>query len=437
MNKIVSIDAPVLGTFLGTRENNEDAVFPLPGMSSPSDQLFIVCDGVGGAMAGEVASRIATESLAEFFLRYPIEGYLTEEYLQQATDMARSQIDEYLAANSRAKGMATTITLLHLNREGCSLAHMGDSRVYHFRNGQMIFRTQDHALVAELLAEGLITTDQAANHPHKNVITRALSGSHEKARYPDLYQVPLVLPGDVFLLCTDGVNERIPDEVLETICGATSVEDMAGAIQAACAPLPGDNYSFCLVKVLDQVQGLAPVTAHSTESATKDSSLISLEVEDDDIPDISVHPVQSLAIRPWMLALAVFLAVLAVGAWGYDYFILPPKNEQVQSGPATTGQPDSKGSSANQPGSVQPSRSDPGSGPSFERTSEPTAQPPAGTTSQPTPPGKVGNIFPGGSNQKPPSQISGISGIFPGRDTITEVSDRADSIMADDTLQNE
>jgi protein phosphatase len=180
------------------REANEDSYFS----RAP---LFAVADGMGGAQAGEVASRMAVEA----FERVDEAHAAPEELLRHTAQDANREIFEIAQGDSSRSGMGTTLTAALLHGDEISFGHVGDSRAYVFRDGRLRQITNDHSLVEELRRQGKLTRDQAAEHPQRSVITRALGPE------PTVDVDTLTFsarPGDVFLLCSDGLTTMLDDE---------------------------------------------------------------------------------------------------------------------------------------------------------------------------------------------------------------------------------
>jgi PPM family protein phosphatase len=195
------------------RENEDSAYARAP--------LFVVADGMGGAQAGEVASHIAVEVFEQGL---PDAGE-PEERLAQRVREANSKIHERSLAEHGREGMGTTITAVWLEDSQASIAHVGDSRAYLFRDGELRRLTQDHTLVDELVRRGKLTEEQAAEHPQRSIITRALGPE------PDVDIDTLtyaVRGGDVLLLCSDGLTAMVPEERIAEILGSSSTLDEAG-----------------------------------------------------------------------------------------------------------------------------------------------------------------------------------------------------------------
>lgn len=192
------------------RENNEDA-FSI----SPEQDFCLAADGMGGAAAGEVASKIFAETAVEIFSdnTNPSEKEVLYR-VQKAYSSANEKILEHVVQYPSHRGMGCTAELLAFFDEGFILGHIGDSRTYRFRDGQLEQLTQDHTLVQQQLQEGLISFDQVKNHPMRNVIFRAVGVKEEITI--DLLSGK-IYPEDLFLLCSDGLTDMIQDDQIQNI----------------------------------------------------------------------------------------------------------------------------------------------------------------------------------------------------------------------------
>jgi protein phosphatase len=220
------------------REINQDSLLMRGG-------LLIVADGMGGHRGGEVASRMAVDAVAEY-LSDP--GPYSAAELEAAVQEANRRVFAESAAKLELRGMGTTMTLCALTEETASFAHVGDSRAYMMRNGKLTRLTRDHSLVEELVRNGYITREQAAVHPHRHVITRAL-GSEGRVRV-DQKRVA-VQSGDLILLCTDGVTLYLTDSQIEQLLRREeSVESYADTLVDLALEMGGeDNISVALARV--------------------------------------------------------------------------------------------------------------------------------------------------------------------------------------------
>jgi len=222
------------------RRANEDSFF----VRSP---LFVVADGMGGAQAGEVASRLAAETFAAGL---PDDG-TSEQRLETRVRAANQRIHEVSQEDRALNGMGTTLTAAYLDGDELALAHVGDSRAYLLRDGELTRLTRDHTLVEELVRRGELTEEEAAEHPQRSIITRALGPE------PDIdidLHTHRVHAGDVLLLCSDGLTGMIgEDEVSEILSDAASLRDAGRALVDAANEAGGrDNITVVLFR-LDEV----------------------------------------------------------------------------------------------------------------------------------------------------------------------------------------
>src|SRR5918912_3470150 len=191
------------------RPLNEDAF-----LHDRERSIFAVADGVGGAEAGEVASQTAIEVLDEAF-RHQVDGTDVEDLMELAIQRANASIHQMAQEHAKFSMMATTIVALHLKGNIATFGHVGDSRLYRLTpDGQLHRETEDHSIVEEEVRAGRMTPEQAANHPSKNVISRALGA--EESVEADM-KVIEVDDGSAFLLCTDGITRHIPDYELRDL----------------------------------------------------------------------------------------------------------------------------------------------------------------------------------------------------------------------------
>lgn len=244
----ITIGKPWAVSEKGGRQNNEDSIYPLPEKVNSNQKLFLVCDGVGGSEKGEIASSLACESFQSFFSTF-LENEPSEEFINKAVKYTEARFDDYVNMHPEAKGMATTLTMISVGSSGMTLAHIGDSRIYQFRKGDIIYHTEDHSLVNSLVKLGKITEEEALTHPQKNVIIRAIQGS-ERPTEADVVLLNDIQVGDLFFMCTDGVLERLKNKDLSRIFSVyNSPEDIKDAIMASCCGKTRDNFSFYILPV--------------------------------------------------------------------------------------------------------------------------------------------------------------------------------------------
>jgi serine/threonine protein phosphatase PrpC len=219
------------------RRDNEDSAYA----RSP---VFVVADGMGGAQAGEVASRIAVETFEQGL---PEDGSPEERLASRARE-ANKRIHELSRTEPERAGMGTTLTAAYVDRDDLSIAHVGDSRAYLFRDGALERLTQDHSLVDELVRRGKLTEEQAAEHPQRSIITRALGPEADVE--VDTWTFPL-RAGDIVLLCSDGLTSMISEErVAEVLARSTGLEEAAqGLIDEANHAGGRDNITVVLFRL--------------------------------------------------------------------------------------------------------------------------------------------------------------------------------------------
>jgi protein phosphatase len=218
------------------RKGNEDSLYV-----NPEQNLFVVADGMGGHAAGEVASRVAVDSINEFVcltggdeeITWPFGLDETISYdgnrLKTAIRYANRKVLEATKERADYEGMATTVVAVLVDGKEANLAHVGDSRVYLIRDEEISQLTSDHSWVNEQVHSGVISADQARSHPLRNVVTRALGGK------PDL-QVDMTVHklkhGDHLLLCSDGLTTMLKDDDIVRL-----VQDAGGDVKKAARDL--------------------------------------------------------------------------------------------------------------------------------------------------------------------------------------------------------
>ena len=220
------------------RRRNEDSFVLDP-------PLFAVADGMGGAQAGEVASRLTAAAFREY---HEADELAPDDRLQAIIQEANRRIYERARTDSDVSGMGTTVTAALLTSGRVTLGHVGDSRAYRIRNGELEQLTDDHSLVADLMRSGRLTPEEAEAHPQRSVITRAL-GTDPQVDVDTL--TVEAEPGDLFLLCSDGLTTMVADEdILGTIAAAPTLDDAAKELVRAANTGGGeDNVTVVLFRV--------------------------------------------------------------------------------------------------------------------------------------------------------------------------------------------
>jgi PPM family protein phosphatase len=253
------------------RRENEDSMLA----RAP---LFVVADGMGGAQAGEVASRIAVEA----FEPGVGDSREPESALAALAQSANARIYELSHSHAEQAGMGTTLTAVYVGEHDISIAHVGDSRAYRLRDGELQRLTEDHSLVDELMRQGRLTPEEAVEHPQRSVITRALGP--EGAVEVDTRSYA-ARDGDVYLLCSDGLTTMLDENRLaELVRSHATLRDAGEALIAAANEAGGrDNITVVLVRVeeLDRSAAApteeAPVVRAPADRASRDGDRDELE----------------------------------------------------------------------------------------------------------------------------------------------------------------
>jgi serine/threonine protein phosphatase PrpC len=227
------------------RRANEDSLLA----RSP---LFVVADGMGGAQAGEVASRIAVES----FRHGLDDASRPEAALATLALAANSRIHELSHSTAEHAGMGTTLTAVYVGDREVAIAHVGDSRAYCLREGELLRLTDDHSLVDELMRQGRLTPEEAVEHPQRSVITRALGPEGTVEVDTRSFRAR---PGDVYLLCSDGLTTMVSEEeIAEALRSHPRLRDAGEALIAAANEAGGrDNITVVLLR-LEEVGAGSP-----------------------------------------------------------------------------------------------------------------------------------------------------------------------------------
>jgi protein phosphatase len=217
------------------RHHNEDRALASP-------RVLVVADGMGGAKAGEVAAQMAIDSVGRLV------GPVHEGDVRGAVERANRAIRRVARDDPDKSGMGTTLTAAMLDDGRLDVVHVGDSRAYLWRGGELRQVTEDHSVVAELVRRGSITREEAETHPHRNVITRALGA--EEGVDADVVHVDLE-DGDVVLLCSDGLSSYVPEAAIAEVLARTERLDAAarGLVNLANGAGGADNVTVVLARV--------------------------------------------------------------------------------------------------------------------------------------------------------------------------------------------
>jgi protein phosphatase len=215
----------------------------------PADTLLVVCDGMGGSNAGEVASRIAVESVVRSFSE--VHGEDVVDALSHAVEAANTEVYEHSRSRPDLQGMGTTCTVAAVKGDALALAQVGDSRAYLVRDGSIRQITEDHSLVAQLVARRQLTPQEAKTDPRRNVVTRSVGVGPAVEVDVRMFEEPLQ-PGDTLLLCSDGLHGQVTDDEMARVASGESLDRAARElIQLANQRGGPDNITVTLARIED------------------------------------------------------------------------------------------------------------------------------------------------------------------------------------------
>jgi PPM family protein phosphatase len=279
------------------RNANEDAYYA-------RGPLFAVADGMGGAQAGEVASRLAAESFE------PVQRgeESPEAYLRAIARTANARIHRLAQADSSRSGMGTTLTAALVEDDEVSFAHVGDSRAYVFRDGELKLLTSDHSLVEELRRQGRLTEEQAEDHPQRSIITRALGPEREVEVDTMTYRAR---PGDVYLLCSDGLTTMVSeDRIRAALADSESLDDAVSSLVREANEAGGRDNITVVAFRLEEAEAPAETKEQPTliGPAAEEAGLTSGALAETAGAQAATRP------RRWPRRLVISLAAVALGA---------------------------------------------------------------------------------------------------------------------------
>ena len=279
------------------RRQNEDAFVSEP-------PLFAIADGMGGAQAGELASRLAAAAVG----RGEASGLTGGDRVLALIEAANRSVYERAAGDESVSGMGTTMTVALVEDDQVWVGHVGDSRAYLLRDGALEQVTEDHSLVAELIRSGRLTPDEAGDHPHRSVITRALGTDPDVA--VDVMPVP-TQPGDVFVLCSDGLTTMVDDDaILELV--ERHRDDLDAAARALVDTANDAGGEDNITVVLFEVAGSARAIEETGELPLRDDEETLHGIPSPFAEEPAPPPRRRARIGPALIATG--LAVLVLGA---------------------------------------------------------------------------------------------------------------------------
>ena len=237
---------------IGNRNIQQDAIYPHIQDFSPEDRIFIICDGMGGHLKGEIASNTIVNYLCQHIKEY--KENLSVKVFKKILEAAWMELDALYDSDLGEFQMGTTLAFLAFSPQGYFTAHIGDSRIYHIRPSKItdiLYRTRDHSRISILLENGDITPIEALSYENKNILSRAMI---PQTRYePEIYEGTDIKEGDFFMLCSDGVTEFLSDEMIRFIFAPyRSAEEIYTLIHLHCQHLSSDN-NTCVIIPVDSI----------------------------------------------------------------------------------------------------------------------------------------------------------------------------------------
>ena len=245
----INIGQPLGFSDIGHRDIQQDAIYPNVIELNTSNELFVICDGMGGHTHGEIASATITNSLAQNINIYKKEP--STETFKLLLETAWNELDTYYDIKLGEQQMGTTLSFLAFTENGYCAAHIGDSRIYHIRPAnitQFIYKSTDHSHVADMIDEGEISQLEALKYRGRNVLNKAMI---PLSRFEaEIYESKHIKAGDYFMLCSDGVTEYLTDEMIKFIfLPYRTPDEILELIHQHCQHLSDDNNSCIIIPV--------------------------------------------------------------------------------------------------------------------------------------------------------------------------------------------
>lgn len=308
------------------RQANEDS---LGDLLTPNGHVFVVCDGMGGHVGGARASSLAVQSILQYFSKEEYANII--QAIDRALVFANEQIYATTLAEPELKGMGTTAVVLVVKNEECYIGHVGDSRIYFKSEGKLNRLTKDHSFVQSLVDSGVISDEEAEHHPKKNQILKAL-GIYPQVE-PTICSSPVQAKnGDVFLLCSDGMNGMVNDSSMEMMVESGDLERSAiNLINAANDAGGHDNITVTLVGVTE-----SPFVKSKFQHYNPRPNFAATATQG--ISDSSPKSRVGSNSKKWWIVGAISLLVIVIAAGSYFMFLndepkelteLPPKGVTI------------------------------------------------------------------------------------------------------------
>lgn len=336
---------------LGQRTNQEDNIWPLSGQATDNDRIFVLCDGMGGHEHGEVASRIVSQTIAEYLRQHAnLDEIVEDQLLLDALQAAYTELDK--ADDGAAKKMGTTLCLLLFHRGGLTTMHIGDSRIYHVRPSthSIHYQSKDHSLVYELYQAGEISYEEMATSPQKNIITRAIQPGLDNRVKPSIVHITDLRPGDYLYICSDGMLEQMDNDTLCQLFSAQTSDEEKRLQLIEATKGNKDNHSAYFLSIASVMAEQGDETLIDDEQTSNDNALNIRPHHQESYEDVEVvEPAMAQPVRGARTAepvhrpgkkqgtnakliLPIVLAfVVVVGALGAFFFMSNTKENAKES----------------------------------------------------------------------------------------------------------
>lgn len=319
---------------IGQKPRQEDSLFPLQDNTLEENHVFLICDGLGGHVDGDVASKCVADTIGNYLAEQgAINAAAACNRFNAALDLAYTNLKEQ-STGEQERPMGTTLAMLVVCTDGILTAHIGDSRVYQFRKGEnpIPFCTRDHSYVNELYAAGKITSEEAQTHPQRGAVTRAIVANNTAKAQATFNYIKDIRPDDVFMICSDGLIEQVAEtEIANILLKETSLAERAEELRQLCDERhTSDNYSCILITNVSEA-------TYAIKTAN-DSTATNETANSNEAAQLPINASAKQQKKSWrrVLLLILLLILLAIGA--IAYFAASPNETtpQPQPSPAKT-----------------------------------------------------------------------------------------------------
>lgn len=230
---------------IGNRATNQDECVPKD--STPNSSIYLVCDGVGGLKDGDLAAKITSEAIFLYLNKHA--HCYSKKAVLEAIIYSEYALDSFKEKYNKGHQMSTTLSMLTFHSSTQATAYwIGDSRVYHIRNSEILFQSTDHSLSEYFYQRGLITSNAREHYKDHNVITKCLSG-RKNAETPDFHHFYDIKPNDYFLISSDGFHEVLTSHHFNLFQSSTDIKLIEQTLHVQCLTHSQDNYSCHIIKV--------------------------------------------------------------------------------------------------------------------------------------------------------------------------------------------